>query len=155
MDQIIRTLASQLGIGTDQAEAGAGAILKLIREQAAAVDFQQLLSAVPDATQWMGRASAVGSEGGGLFGPAAQLIGGLTGSSNLAEAVSALGKTGIGPDAAARFVPEFLGLLQSQAGADLVARLASSVPFLGQAMGGPGSEGLAGGLSDALGKLFR
>ncbi|HSN86288.1 MAG TPA: hypothetical protein VL025_05985, partial [Thermoanaerobaculia bacterium] len=91
----------------------------------------------------------------GLFGPAAQLIGGLTGSSNLAEAVSALGKTGIGPDAAARFVPELLRLLQSQAGADLVGRLASSVPFLGQAMGGPGSDGLAGGLSDALGKLFR
>lgn len=154
MDQIIRNLASQLGIGTDQAEAGAGAILKLIREQASAVDFQQLLSVVPGASQWMGRASAVGGEGGGLFGPAAQLLGGLTGNSNLAEAVSALGKTGIGPDAAARFVPEFLNLLQSQAGADLVRRLVSSVPFLGQALGGQEGGGLADGLSDALGKLF-
>src|SRR4028119_698744 len=136
MDQIIRNLASQLGIGTDQAEAGAGAILKLIREQAAAVDFQQLLSAVPDATQWMGRASAVGGEGGGLFGPAAQLIGGLTGSSNLAEAVSALGKTGIGPDAAARFVPEFLSLLQTQAGAARLRRLAPPGPARRQGAGG-------------------
>jgi hypothetical protein len=155
MDQIIRNLAAQLGIGTDQAEAGAGAILKLIREQASAVDFQQLLSSVPGASQWMGRASAVGSEGGGLFGPAAQLLGGLTGNSNLAEAVSALGKTGIGPDAAARFVPEFLSLLQSQAGSDLVQRLVSAVPFLGQALGGQGGGGLANGLSDTLGKLFR
>src|SRR4028119_2298671 len=91
MDQIIRNLASQLGIGTDPAEAGAGAILKLIREQAAAVDFQQLLSAIPDATQWMGRASAVGGEGGGLFGPAAPRIGALAGRPHVAAGRAARG----------------------------------------------------------------
>lgn len=143
MDDIIRNLAAQLGIGTDQAETGAGAILKLIREQASSADFQQLLSAVPGAAQWMGRASATASEPSdnplsGLIGGAAQLLGGLTGNANLSEAIAALGKTGIGPDAAARFMPVFLSLLQSRAGADLVARLAASVPFLAPFLGGAG-----------------
>jgi hypothetical protein len=152
MDDIIKTLAAQLGIGAGQAEAGAGAILKLIREQAASADFQQLLKAVPGASQWMGKASAVASEGGGgLLGQAADLIGGLTGSGNLAEAIGALAKSGIGPETAARFVPKLLELLQSKAGADLVGRLASSVPFLKEALGG----GSADGLADALGKMFR
>lgn len=152
MDDIIKTLAAQLGIGAGQAEAGAGAILKLIREQAANADFQQLLKSVPGASQWMGKASEVASSGGGgLLGQAAELIGGLTGSGNLAEAIGALGKSGIGPDTAARFVPMLLQLLQSKAGADLVGRLASSVPFLKEALDG----GAAGGLADALGKMFR
>ena len=152
MDDIIKTLASQLGIGAGQAEAGAGAILKLIREQAASGDFQQLLKAVPGASQWMGKASEVASEGGGgLLGQAADLIGGLTGSGNLAEAIGALAKSGIGPDTAAQFVPKLLELLQSKAGADLVGRLASSVPFLKEALGGGSADGLAG----ALGGLVR
>jgi len=153
MDDIIKNLASQLGIGAEQAEAGAGAVLKLIREQAANADFQQLLKAVPGASQWMGKASEVAAEegGGGLLGQAAQLIGGLTGSGNLAEAIGALAKSGIGPDTAARFVPMLLQLLQSKAGADLIGRLASSVPFLKEALGG----GSADGLADALGKMFR
>jgi hypothetical protein len=153
MDDIIKTLAAQLGIGAGQAEAGAGAILKLIREQAANADFQQLLQAVPGASQWMGKATEVaGGDGGGLLGQAAGILGGLTGGGNLAEAIAALAKSGIGPETAMQFVPKLLELLQSKAGADLVGRLASSVPFLKDALGGAGgSDGLAG----ALGNLFR
>ena len=152
MDDIIKNLAAQLGIGVGQAEAGAGAILQLIREQAAHGDFQQLLKAVPGATQWMGTASEVaGGDGGGLLGQAAGLLGGLTGNGGLGAAISALGKSGIGPEAAARFVPALLQLLQSKAGADLVGRLSSSVPFLKEALGAAGG---VGGLAGALGKMF-
>jgi hypothetical protein len=151
MDDVIRNLASQLGIGVEQAQAGAGAILKLIREQAASADFQQLLSSVPGASQWMGKAAEVAAEGGGgLLGQAAQILGGLTGNVNLAEALGALSKSGIGPDMAARFVPAVLQLLQTQAGADLVERLVTPIPFLKEALGGG-----ATGFADALGKMFR
>lgn len=155
MDDIIKTLTEQLGIGAEQAQAGVGAILKMISEQASRADFQQLLNAVPEAAQWMSQATAAATEvGGGLLGQAAQffggLAGGLTGSTNLAEAVAALGKSGIGPDMAARFVPSVLQLLQAQAGADLLERLVTPIPFLREAFGGG-----ATGLADALGKMFR
>jgi hypothetical protein len=155
MDDIIKTLTEQLGIGAEQAQAGVGAILKMISEQASRADFQQLLNAVPEAAQWMSQATAAATGvGGGLLGQAAQLFGGLTGgltgSTNLAEAVAALGKSGIGPDMAARFVPSVLQLLQAQAGADLLERLVTPIPFLREALGGG-----ATGLADALGKMFR
>lgn len=151
MDDIIKTLTEQLGIGAEQAQAGVGAILKVISEQASRADFQQLLNAVPGAAQWMGQATTTAAEaGGGLLGQAAQLIGGLTGNTNLADAMAAFGKSGIGPDMLPRFVPSVLQLLQAQAGADLIERLVAPIPFLREALGGG-----ATGLADALGKMFR
>lgn len=150
-DNIIKNLAAQLGIGVDQAQAGVGAILKIISEQASRTDFNQLLSAVPQAAQWMTQASAAAAQtGGSLLGQAAQLVGGLTGSAGLADAVAALGRSGIGPDMVGRFVPSVLQLLQMQAGADLIERLVAPVPFLRDALGGG-----ATGLADALNRMFR
>src|SRR4051812_3573264 len=151
MDDIIKTLTERLGIGVEQAQAGVGAILKLLGEQASRADFQQLLKAVPGAAQWMSQATATAAEAGGsLLGQAAQLFGSMTGSANLANAMAALGKSGIGPEMAGRFVPTVLQLLQAQAGADLVERLIAPIPFLRDALGG-----VATGFADALGKMFR
>ena len=59
-------------------------MLNLIREHASQVDFEQLLKAVPEASQWMGTAAArrgagaaPGGRGGGLLGELGGLIGGL------------------------------------------------------------------------------
>jgi hypothetical protein len=155
MDDIIKTLTEQLGIGAEQAQAGVGAILKVISEQASRADFQQLLNVVPGAAQWMGQATmtattATAEVGGSLLGQAAQLIGGLTGNANLADSMAAFGKSGIGPEMLPRFVPSVLQLLQAQAGADLIERLVAPIPFLREALGGG-----ATGLADALGKMFR
>lgn len=151
MDDVIKNLAAQLGIGVEQAQAGVGAILKIIGEQASRADFQQLLNTVPGAAQWMGQATtAAAGAGGGILDQAAQILGGLTGNTNLAEAIAALGKSGIGPDMAGRFVPAVLQLLQAQAGADLVERLVAPVPFLREALSGG-----AAGLAEAFGKIFR
>lgn len=150
-DNIIKNLAAQLGIGVDQAQAGVGAVLKIISEQASRTDFNQLLSSVPEAAQWMTQASAAAAQtGGSLLGQAAQLVGGLTGSAGLGDAVAALGRSGIGPDMVGRFVPSVLQLLQTQAGADLIERLVAPVPFLREALGGG-----ATGFAETLNRMFR
>jgi hypothetical protein len=136
MDDILRELSSRLGIPLDQAQSGAGAVLDFIRENASQVDFQQLLKSVPEAASWLGNASAPGgtTDGGGLFGQMAGLFGGIGGSA--AGILTALSRLGLSPEAASRFVPELLGLLQGKAGADLIGRLAGSIPFLGEFLGG-------------------
>jgi len=148
MDDFIKTLTAQLGIGAEQAQAGVGAILKMISEQASRADFQQLLNAVPEAAQWMSQATATAAQAGGsLLGQAAQMLGGLTGNANLAQAMAAF--SSLGPDTAARFVPSVLQLLQAQAGADLIERLVAPIPFLRDALGGGATA-----MADVLGNLF-
>lgn len=135
MDDILRELSSRLGIPLDQAQSGAGAVLDFIRENAPQMDFQQLLKSVPEAASWLGNAPASGTtDGGGLFGQVAGLIGGLGGSA--AGILAALSRSGLSPEAAARFVPELLSLLQGKAGGDLIGRLAGSIPFIGEFLGG-------------------
>ena len=144
MDDILRELSSRLGIPLDQAQSGAGAVLGFIRENASQVDFQQLLKSVPEAAAWLGNlpGKAPGAPapagttdgGGGLLGQVAGLIGGLAGSA--AGVLAALTRSGLSPDTAVRFVPELLGLLQGKAGGDLIGRLAGSLPFLGEILGG-------------------
>lgn len=139
MDDILRELSSRLGIPLDQAQSGAGAVLDFIRENASQMDFQQLLKSVPEAAVWLGNtpgapASGSTSNSGGLLGQMAGLIGGLGGSA--AGILTALTRSGLSPDTAARFIPELLGLLQGRAGGDLISRLAGSLPFIGEFLGG-------------------
>ena len=142
MDEILRQLAERLGIQTDQAAVGAGALLSLIREHASRLDFEQLLRAVPEASTWMGTAASAAqggpAAGGGLLGEIGGLIGSLTGNATggLGGLFSALAHSGLSPDKLSQFVPELLSLLQQRGGADLVQKLVSSVPLLRDFLGG-------------------
>lgn len=148
MDEILRQLSARLGIPLDQAESGAGALLSFLRENASQIDFQELLKSVPEAAAWMGMAPAApGTAGhaggntagttadaGGLLGQAMGILGSFGGSA--AGILSALSRSGLSPETAMRFVPELLGLLQGRAGGELIGRLAGSVPFLKDLLGG-------------------
>jgi hypothetical protein len=167
MDEILQQLVNQLGTHPGQTEVGAGALLNLIREHASQVDFEQLLRAVPEASQWMGTAAAAqasaasGTAGdGGLLGELGGLIGGLTGSSGgVGGLLSALAHSGLSADKLMQLVPALLALLQQRGGTDLLGRLASSVPMLQEILGGaaasPGNAQPGGGILGDLGKMFR
>src|SRR4051812_50137304 len=85
MDEILQQLVDQLGTHPGQTEVGAGALLNLIREHASAADFGQLVQAVPEASKWMGTATAAQAGAapgdGGLLGELGGVIGGPPGSS--------------------------------------------------------------------------
>jgi len=143
MDEILRQLAERLGIQTDQAAVGAGALLSLIREHASRLDFEQLLRAVPEASTWMGTAASAAqgggpAAGGGLLGEIGGLIGSLTGNAagGMGGLLSALAHSGLSPDKLGQFVPELLSLLQQRGGTDLLQRLVGAVPLLRDFLGG-------------------
>lgn len=151
MNNLIDELAQRFGVSPEQVQAGAGAVLQLLKQNGGKVDFQQLLGAVPGAAAWMEKAKgmtpASGQEGGGgLLGHAAGLLGALggQGAGGLSEALGQLGRAGFKPDAAAQFVPALLEQLKGSAGPDVVDKLLDQVPALKESGG-----------AAVLGKLFR
>ena len=170
MDDIIKTLAGQLGLSTEQAAGGAGAVINLIKDGIDAEDFKKLASMVPEVSGWMKAAPKAGAAagaaaagaGGGLLEQAGDLLGALTGGGgggaggvlgslgDLSVLMSALGKLGIDPETAAKFVPTLLQFLHSKAGADLMGKILANIPAL-KNLGGGGGGDLAG----MLGGLFR
>src|SRR5262249_28520809 len=146
MDEILQQLTDQLGTHPGQTEVGAGALLNLIREHASEADFGQLLQAVPEASKWMGTATAAqasaapGTADGGLLGELGGLIGGLTGSSGgVGGLLSALAHSGLSADKLMQLVPTLLNLLQQRGGSDLLQKVAGAVPMLQEMLGGGAS----------------
>jgi len=161
MSEFIQQLASQLGIGTEQAETATGTVLGAIQDKIPGQDFDALLKAVPGGSGWLqaaaragGSGAAPGSGAGGLLGAAAGMLGNLggvgKGAAELGGLVSLLDKIGIDAGTAAKLVPMVLSFLKSQAGDSLFQRVASSVPFVGAAL----ETGEPAGVAGALGKLF-
>jgi len=105
-------LSKQLGVTEKQAQGGLGSMLTLAKEKLPAADFTKVAGAVPGASNLMGIAKSSGAVTGALGGMA-----GLTG---------ALGKLGISPAIAAKFVPQAAQLIGT-AGGPQVASLLSGV----------------------------
>lgn len=145
MTDIISQLSSQLGIPTDQATAGAGAIMTLIKDQAPDGDFQELVQAVPDASNWIGKAAPGPGSGSGIGGMVGGLMGGL-GGGGAAGLIGLLGQSGISGGTAAKFLPLFLNLIKGQAGNALFGKILGAVPMLKEAAGGEGGQGALAGL---------
>jgi hypothetical protein len=161
MDEILSQLTASLGSHPGQTEVGAGALLNLIREHASAGDFDQLLKAVPEAAQWMGKAAnvaaapqttpAAGEPGAGLFGEIAGVIGSLTGSSTggVGGLLAVLAHSGLSLETLTALVPQLLALLEQRGGSELLQRIAASVPMLRDFLQGASNAGGAGGVQAA------
>jgi Protein of unknown function VcgC/VcgE (DUF2780) len=96
--QLMGMLTSKLGVTQNQAEGGVGSMLKLAQEKLAKGDFDKVASAIPGAQKYLDKAKSLGAYTGSV-GNAAGLSG-------------ALGKLGIPPETAAKFVPtvtDFVG----------------------------------------------
>ncbi len=88
---LMSMLTGQLGVTQNQAEGGVGSMLKLAQEKLTKGDFDKVAGAIPGAQKYLDKAKSLGA---------------VTGSvGNLAGLNSALGKLGIPPETAAKFVP--------------------------------------------------
>lgn len=95
---LLGMLTSKLGVTQNQAEGGVGSILKLAQEKLVKGDFDQVAAAIPGASKYLDKAKSLGAFAGNL--------------NNLAGLNGALGKLGIPPETAARFIPavtDFVG----------------------------------------------
>jgi hypothetical protein len=111
-DPLMKSLTGSLGLTEAQAGGGIGSYLSLAQEKLAKGDFDKIASLVPGASKYIEQAKSLGA----VTGPLGNLSG-LTG---------ALGKLGISPDVAAKFVPmvtDYLG----KAGGSSVQKLLAGV----------------------------
>lgn len=162
MHELIQQITQDLGLPADRAEAAAGVVLQGVRDQAPPGDLQALLDRVPEAQDWMSRATALrGATGGevgagGGLGPVLGGLSGLTGDAGkLGGLMALLNRVGVDSSMALALVPRVLQFLRARAGAELMGRLTAAVPmlqpFLGTASTASASEP---GLGGPPGKLF-
>ena len=101
-----------LGLSKDQLQGGLGSVLKLAQEKLQKGDFDKLAAAIPGASGYLDKAKSLGAVNGPL-----KDLGGLN---------AALGKLGIKPDTASKFLSELPGIVSKTGGED-VGKLLGSV----------------------------
>jgi hypothetical protein len=156
---LIATLASQLGVDPQQAQAVAGTVLGSVQSQVAenvgAEQASALGAAMPELGGWQAAATAMmgaaapaaaPSMGGGLLGSFASAAGGGLGNSLLgavagegvaqqAQLVGLLSQLGIGADKAALVAPTVMSFVKERVPADLLDQVLKAAPGLLAAMG--------------------
>lgn len=111
--EIVNMLTEQLGINTEQAQGGAGAIFNMVKEQLGDGDFSKISAVVPGMDSLLEAAP----QSGGLVGLAGGLVsqfgGGAGKLSSLAGAFQGLD---LDPGMVGKFVPAILSYVQSKGG---------------------------------------
>lgn len=110
---LLGMLTSKLGVSADQAEGGVGSMLKLAQEKLAAGDFDKIAAVIPGAQNYLDRAKSLGAYGSAV--------------GNLAGLNGALGKLGIPPETASKFVPMVTDFVGKAGGSKVGALLKSAL----------------------------
>ncbi len=120
--EIVNLLTKQLGINTEQAKGGAGAIFGLVKEKLGDGDFGKIAEAVPGMDELLESAP---SGGGGLGGMAAGLASKFGGDAgNLGSLVGAFNNLDLDAGMVGKFVPVILSYVQSKGGDTIKSLLA-------------------------------
>jgi hypothetical protein len=129
---LVGMLVSQLGVTSEQATGGAGAIFNLAKERLAPDQFSQVADAVPGIDSMMGAAptAAAASAAGGATGGVADVSKMTTAAGKSGEATGGMGSMtgmaskamggaplGMSPDMVQKFVPVVLDYVNSEGGA--------------------------------------
>lgn len=159
---LVTTIAQQVGIDPQQAQAVAGAVLGAVRGQVPAEEAQQLESAVPELGGWAQAAEqvmaapAAAEGGGGLLGSLIQAAGGAIGTQVIgavagedagraAGVLGLLSRLGLKAEHAAAVAPMVVEFLVQRMGKEWTDRIVAAAPVLASLTGG--SSGLSGILS--------
>jgi hypothetical protein len=122
MKELVEMLTRNLGVNANQAEGGAGVLLKAAHDKLGAAEYGKLLGGVPGLSDLMKKAPAAG--GGGLGGMLGGLAGALGGNAALISTIlGGFSKLGLSADDAKRFVPVILQFLQTKVGPDTIKKL--------------------------------
>ncbi len=122
MKELVDMLTRNLGVNAQQAEGGAGVLLKAAQDKLGAAEYGKLLGGVPGLSDLMKKAPAAG--GGGLGGLLGGIAGAMGGNAALISTIlGGFGKLGLSADDAKKFVPVILQFLQTKVGPDVVKKL--------------------------------
>ncbi len=124
MEELIKQLTGQLGIGADQAKGGAGLLFKLAQSKLGG-DFSKIAAALPDVAGLIKSAPEAGGAAK-LLGGLASALGGskAQGLAGLASLAGGFSKLKLDAGMIGKFVPVVLSFVQSKGGGELQALLA-------------------------------
>jgi hypothetical protein len=113
-EALLNSLTSQLGISTEQAAGGAGALFNLAKSRLASEEFSQIAAAVPNVDELIAAAPAL-TESSANTAAVASMLGGESGLGSLAVLASSFSQLGLSSEMIGQFTPILLDYLQ-QAG---------------------------------------
>ncbi|MEW8137071.1 MAG: DUF2780 domain-containing protein [Candidatus Thiodiazotropha endolucinida] len=114
-NSLLDSLTSQLGISTEQAAGGAGALFELAKNRLTNEDFSQIAAVVPDIDSLIAAAPSLSDSTSGP-GAVASMLGGESGLGNLAGLATSFNQLGLSPDMIGQFTPIVLEYLQQAGG---------------------------------------
>jgi hypothetical protein len=124
--KLVNILVQQLGISHQQALGGAGSIFSLAKRSMNPTSFGKVSQAVPEITQLLSAAPALGNSGG-LLGAAATALGTGSELGNLAMLASSFQQLGLNSSMVSRFIPVILQYVQAQGGASTMGLLQAAL----------------------------
>ena len=124
MNELVAQLTKALGVQANQAQGGAGLLLKLAQSKLGG-DFGKVAAIVPDAQDLIKAAPEAGGAVKLLGGLAGALGGGKAGGlANLASLADGFGQLKLDPSMVGKFIPQILAFVQSKGGHEVVQMLA-------------------------------
>lgn len=117
-NDLLQSLTSQLGVTTEQAVGGAGALFNLAKSRLPGADYAQIASVVPDIDNLIAAAPQVKDS---ATGAVASMLGGENGLGSLATLASSFSQLGLSSDMISQFTPIVLDYLQQSGGTDVMA----------------------------------
>ena len=135
---LVDTLTQQLGVTTEQAEGGAGAIFGKAKSNMSSEEFNQVSEAIPEANSLLDKAPQDESEKESLTGSIGGAVSGLTGGGteigNAATSIGQLGglsdtfkSLGMDSDMVGKFIPVVLDYAKEKGGDVVMGLLQNSL----------------------------
>ena len=138
MDEFIKMVTSQLGLGEEQTRAATGGLLGMIKDKVGDGLGTEILSKLPGADALINDAPAAQAEAaesgggggmlGGLMSAAGKMLGGNAGSA--LGIASMLSSSGIDLEKSGSFITMFTSFVKDKIGDDMWGKLAEYLPDL-------------------------
>ncbi|MEW8562152.1 MAG: hypothetical protein B6D72_07375 [gamma proteobacterium symbiont of Ctena orbiculata] len=120
-NSLLDSLTGQLGITSEQAAGGAGALFNLAKSRLPSEEFSQIAAVVPEVDKLIADAPALAESSGGAAA-VANLLGGEGSIAGIASLANAFNELGLSADMIGNFTPIILEYLQ-QAGGNSVMEI--------------------------------
>ncbi len=120
---LVGLLTKNLGVTTQQAEGGAGAIFNSTAQRMRVEDFAKVSDAMPEVASLLAAAPSADKGSGTLGGLSSMLSKGGGGMASLAELAGSFSKMGLSSDMVGKFIPIVLEYAQAKGGNEIASLL--------------------------------
>lgn len=129
MEELINRIAGAAGIDADLAKKAIAIILEFLNKDGPESQMQQVLAALPGASELIAERAASGGGGGGILGALGGMMGGGGGAM---AALGELTSSGLSMGEVQTVTKELVSYAKEKAGDDVVNDVISNIPGLSQ-----------------------